>query len=279
VEGTLADLFVAPLDNGPALPASHRLAYYPDRLLVLPACKRVIAQIRYNERTTEMNNSLVVNEIFFSVQGESSYSGRPCAFVRLTNCNLRCTYCDTEYAFDEGQEMSSEEILRKVEAYPTDLVEITGGEPLLQEGVFPLIEQLLDEGKTVLIETGGSIDVRDVDPRAVLIYDIKCPGSGMVKKNRWDNLCHLKPQDEVKFVVGSRQDYEWASIKIQEFSLDRKHTVLFGCRSNCIKSCGVQKLAAFSLHFSSGFVARGGRRRALTEGARPRPAQTYRRVR
>ncbi|MDA2939168.1 radical SAM protein [Acidobacteria bacterium AH-259-A15] len=174
-----------------------------------------------------MKDFLVVNEIFFSIQGESSYAGRPCAFVRLTYCNLRCNYCDTEYAFDEGQKMSLEEIVEKVEDYPTDLVEITGGEPLLQAAVFPLIERFLDDGKTVLIETGGSVDIRPVDRRAVLIYDIKCPESGMVKKNRWENLPHLKPQDEIKFVVASHQDYEWARAKIDELGLIKKHTVLF----------------------------------------------------
>ncbi len=174
-----------------------------------------------------MSKSLVVNEIFFSIQGESSYTGRPCAFLRLAHCNLRCTYCDTEYAFEEGQPMSTSEIRQRLNSYPTDLVEITGGEPLLQEGVFPLITELLDDGKTVLIETGGSIDIREVDSRAVLIYDIKCPTSGMAKKNRWENLAHLRQQDEVKFVVGSRQDYEWAKAKIDQFCLDKKHTVLF----------------------------------------------------
>lgn len=174
-----------------------------------------------------MKDFLVVNEIFFSIQGESSYAGRPCAFVRLTYCNLRCNYCDTEYAFDEGQKMSLEEIVEKVEDYPTDLVEITGGEPLLQAAVFPLIERFLDDGKTVLIETGGSVDIRPVDRRAVLIYDIKCPESGMVKKNRWENLPHLKPQDEIKFVVASHQDYEWARAKIDELGLIKRHTVLF----------------------------------------------------
>ena len=168
-----------------------------------------------------------INEIFYSIQGESSYAGRPCVFVRLTYCNLRCSYCDTGYAFYEGVKMSIREIINKIEDYPTDLVEITGGEPLLQKSVLPLIRQLLDQGKTVLIETGGSVDIRSVDPRAILIYDIKCPDSGMETKNIWENLPYLKTQDEIKFVVGSRQDYEWAKKKINQFSLSRKHTVLF----------------------------------------------------
>ncbi|MCZ6767618.1 MAG: radical SAM protein [Acidobacteria bacterium] len=174
-----------------------------------------------------MKDYLVVNEIFFSIQGESSYAGRPCAFVRLAYCNLRCTYCDTEYAFSEGQKLSLDEIVSRIEGYPTDLVEITGGEPLLQSSVFPLIKRFLDDGKTVLIETGGSIDVRPVDSRAVLIYDIKCPDSGMEEKNSWENLPHLKAQDEIKFVLGSRRDYDWARTKIREWGLLGKHTVLF----------------------------------------------------
>ena len=172
------------------------------------------------------NDLLVVNEIFFSIQGESTYAGRPCAFVRLTRCNLRCSYCDTEYAFYEGNKVSLSDIIRKISSYPTDLVEITGGEPLLQKGVHLLIKRLLDGGKTVLIETGGTLDVRSVDPRAVLIYDIKCPGSGMVQENLWDNIAHLKNQDEIKFVVGSRRDYRWAETKIRELGLTQKHTVL-----------------------------------------------------
>lgn len=174
-----------------------------------------------------MKDHLIVNEIFFSIQGESSYAGRPCALVRLTYCNLRCTYCDTEYAFYEGQTMSLGEVVEKIESYPTDLVEVTGGEPLLQPAVFPLIERFLDDGKTVLVETGGSVDIRPVDRRAILIYDIKCPDSGMVQKNRWENLSHLRPQDEIKFVMASHEDYEWAKEKIDELGLTEKQTVLF----------------------------------------------------
>lgn len=171
--------------------------------------------------------TLVVNEIFFSIQGESSYAGRTCAFVRLTYCNLRCHWCDTEYAFYEGEEQSIEEIARQVEQYPTDLVEITGGEPLLQKNVHALIRRLLDAGKTVLIETGGHMDVQPVDQRAILIYDIKCPDSGMADKNRWANLPLLKPTDEIKFVVASRRDYEWARRKVQELGLAHRHPVFF----------------------------------------------------
>ena len=176
---------------------------------------------------TDPKDSLTVNEIFFSIQGESTRAGHPCAFVRLAHCNLRCTYCDTEYAFYEGKEMSLENIIRQVDEYPTDLVEITGGEPLLQSAVFPLIKRFLDDGKIVLIETGGSIDVRPVDSRAILIYDIKCPDSGMMDKNLWENLPQLKPNDEVKFVLGSRRDYEWAKEQLDRWDLVSRHTVLF----------------------------------------------------
>ena len=171
--------------------------------------------------------TLPVNEIFFSIQGESSYSGQPCAFVRLTGCNLRCSYCDTEYAFEGGTRMSLSEITSQLDRYPTDLVEITGGEPLLHSLAHALVEKLLDTGKKVLIETGGSLDIRPVDPRAVLIYDIKCPDSLMEGRNRWENLDHLRPHDEIKFVISSRHDYQWARRKIVELELTQRHLVLF----------------------------------------------------
>lgn len=170
---------------------------------------------------------LLINEIFYSIQGESSYAGRPCAFVRLTACNLRCVYCDTAYAFTEGQWMTVESVLGEILKYPTSLVEVTGGEPLLQKAVHPLISALLDAGKEVLIETGGSLDISDVDPRAVLIYDIKCPDSGMVEKNKWENLGLLRECDEVKFVISSRNDYDWARQVMSEKNLIPRHTVLF----------------------------------------------------
>ncbi len=171
--------------------------------------------------------NLNVNEIFFSIQGESSFAGRPCAFVRLTACNLRCSYCDTEYAFYDGAEHTVDEIVARVAEFPCDLVEITGGEPLLQPPVHDLIRELLELGKTVLIETGGALDISSVDQRAILIYDIKCPGSGMADKNRWDNIPLLKPVDEVKFVIGSRSDYRWSKKKIAQHRLTDRHQVLF----------------------------------------------------
>ncbi len=177
--------------------------------------------------TDRRYETLPVTEIFFSIQGESSYSGQPCAFVRLTGCNLRCSYCDTEYAFEGGVAMSLPEITAQLEQYPTDLVEITGGEPLLHSLAYTLATRLLDAGKRVLIETGGSLDIRPVDPRAVLIYDIKCPDSLMEGRNRWENLDHLRPHDEIKFVISSRNDYEWARRKTLELELTRRHLVLF----------------------------------------------------
>ena len=183
--------------------------------------------MRSTAATDRMSTTLPVTEIFFSIQGESSYSGQPCAFVRLTGCNLRCSYCDTEYAFEGGVPMSLPEITAQLDRYPTDLVEITGGEPLLHSLAHTLIRRLLAAGKRVLIETGGSLDIRPVDPRAVLIYDIKCPDSRMEGRNRWENLDHLRPHDEIKFVISSRNDYEWARRKTLELELTRRHLVLF----------------------------------------------------
>jgi 7-carboxy-7-deazaguanine synthase len=162
-----------------------------------------------------------ITEIFFSIQGESTHAGRPCVFVRLTGCNLRCSWCDSEYTFTGGERMSLEDVLARVRSYGCKLVEITGGEPLAQSEVFPLITQLCDEGFEVLIETSGSIDIAPVDERAKVILDVKCPGSGEVTKNRWENLEQLTPQGEVKFVIADRADYEWAREVIQEKRLDR----------------------------------------------------------
>ncbi|MGN6184238.1 MAG: 7-carboxy-7-deazaguanine synthase QueE [Thermoanaerobaculia bacterium] len=164
---------------------------------------------------------LRITEIFFSIQGESSHAGRPCTFVRLTGCNLRCVWCDSEYTFSGGERMSLEDIVARVEGYGCKLVEITGGEPLAQNEVFALIKRLCDDGYEVLIETSGSIDTTPVDPRAKLILDIKCPGSGEVEKNRWENLERLRVHDEIKFVIADREDYEWAKRVIEERELQR----------------------------------------------------------
>jgi 7-carboxy-7-deazaguanine synthase len=165
---------------------------------------------------------LRVTEIFNSIQGESTWSGLPCTFVRLTGCPLRCVWCDTEYAFHGGEKLGVDEILARVVAFGTPLVEITGGEPLVHPGAFGLATRLLDEGFTVLVETSGAADVTPLDPRAHKIMDLKCPGSGEVDKNLWSNLEHLTSRDEVKFVVRDRVDYEWTRLVIQERGLDEE---------------------------------------------------------
>jgi len=154
--------------------------------------------------------ALEVNEIFHSIQGESSWSGRPCVFIRLTGCNLRCAYCDTSYAYEQGRFMEIPEIMERVRRLRCDLVEVTGGEPLIQADTPLLIGGLLDAGHTVLLETNGSIDIGVVDPRCIRIRDIKCPSSGMAGQNDLRNLQKLGVQDELKFVIGSREDYEFA---------------------------------------------------------------------
>jgi 7-carboxy-7-deazaguanine synthase len=153
---------------------------------------------------------LTINEIFHSVQGESTYAGRPCVFVRLTACDLRCTWCDTPYAFYEGSKRSLDEVFGEVDRFACSLVEVTGGEPLLQDEVYPLMQRLLDAGKTVLLETGGHRSTERVPADVVTILDVKCPGSGEVERNDWNNLDRLRPHDEVKFVVKDRADYEFA---------------------------------------------------------------------
>ena len=155
---------------------------------------------------------LKVNEIFFSIQGESSYAGRPCAFVRLTGCNLRCAYCDTQYAYEDGTWLEIPDILQKVSLFDCRLVEITGGEPLIQEQTPELIAMLLDQAFAVLLETNGSRDIGAIDKRCIRILDIKCPSSGESEKNRLENLELLTSNDEVKFVIGSREDYEYAKL-------------------------------------------------------------------
>lgn len=162
---------------------------------------------------------LTINEIFYSIQGESTYAGRPCVFVRLTACDLRCSWCDTPYAFAEGRKQSIEEVLSEVERTGCPLVEITGGEPLLQEDVYPLMQSLLDRGRTVLLETGGHRSTARVPAQVVTILDVKCPGSDEAPRNDWSNLERLRPHDEVKFVVTDRTDYEFARDVITRFHL------------------------------------------------------------
>lgn len=165
---------------------------------------------------------LRVTEIFHSIQGESTWAGLPCTFVRLTGCPLRCVWCDTAYAFHGGERMTLDAILERVRAFPTRLVEITGGEPLVHRNAFELARRLLDEGYTVLVETSGSEDIAPLDPRVHVIMDLKCPGSGEEHRNRWSNLEHLDARDEVKFVVADRRDYEWAREVIRTRGLDRR---------------------------------------------------------
>ncbi|MFO7446923.1 MAG: radical SAM protein [Ignavibacteriaceae bacterium] len=169
---------------------------------------------------------LKVNEIYFSIQGESSKAGLPCVFVRLTYCNLRCTYCDTEYAFYEGKDQSVDEIIAEVKKYNCRLVEITGGEPLVQNESTGLMERLCEEGYEVLLETGGSLPVKDIDQRVKIILDLKCPSSGMLKKNYYENINYLKKTDEIKFVIGTREDYEWTKDMINKYDLTGKCEIL-----------------------------------------------------
>jgi 7-carboxy-7-deazaguanine synthase len=183
-------------------------------------------------------DSLVINEIYLSLQGESTFAGLPCVFVRLTACNLRCSYCDTAYAFNSGERKTIEQVRSEVmrlaspfgqstegpipatvSASRLPLVELTGGEPLLQEAAVPLMKQLCDDGFTVLLETSGALDISPVDRRVHRIMDLKCPGSGEENRNRWENLAHLTATDEIKFVVGSREDYEWSRRQIVERKL------------------------------------------------------------
>jgi 7-carboxy-7-deazaguanine synthase len=171
---------------------------------------------------------LTVNEIFHSIQGESTHTGRPCVFVRLTACDLRCSWCDTSYAFTEGRKMSVDEVIAQVEGFGCDLVELTGGEPLLQREAYPLMERLLDSGHTVMVETGGHLSISDVPSRVIRIVDVKCPGSGESGRNHWPNLDVLTAQDEVKFVIRDRTDYEFArGVVVKHALVERTAAVLF----------------------------------------------------
>lgn len=165
---------------------------------------------------------LRVSEIFHSIQGESTWAGLPCTFIRLTGCPLRCAWCDTEYSFHGGEKMALDEIKSRVREVGCTLVELTGGEPLIHPNAFLLARELLDEGCTVLVETSGAVDVGSLDPRAHKIMDLKCPGSGEESKNLWSNLDHLGPGDEVKFVMKDRRDFQWACRAVRENRLDQR---------------------------------------------------------
>jgi 7-carboxy-7-deazaguanine synthase len=177
---------------------------------------------------------LTVNEVFFSIQGEGTRAGLPCAFVRLTGCPLRCTWCDTAYAFHEGRRRTEDEVLAEIAAYPCRLVLLTGGEPLAQDAAFPFVTRLLDEGWQVLVETSGYIALDRRDERATVVMDVKCPGSGESERTEWRNLELLKPGDELKLVIGDRADYEWARDLVREKSLAARHTVLFSPVHNAL---------------------------------------------
>ncbi len=164
------------------------------------------------------SRTLRVDEIFYSLQGESSFAGYPCVFVRLTGCNLRCSYCDTTYAYDGGTDVEISDILREMERFGCNLVEITGGEPLLQDNVTPLVESLLERDFTVLVETNGSVDIDRAPAGAIRIVDLKCPSSGEHARNDLRNLKRLTPQDELKFVIGDRADYDFAKRMLQLIS-------------------------------------------------------------
>jgi len=165
---------------------------------------------------------LSINEIFYSIQGESTYAGKPCVFVRLAGCDLRCSWCDTSYAFSDGHKMSIEDVLQRVDEYGSPLVEVTGGEPLLQEDVYALMDRLLEGGRTVLLETGGQIDVSRVPGAVIKVMDVKCPASGESDKVEWANIDRLGPRDQVKFVIQDRADYEFARETLTRHALDRR---------------------------------------------------------
>ncbi len=188
-----------------------------------------------------MSETLVVNEIYLSLQGESTFAGLPCIFIRLTGCDLRCSYCDTAYAFTEGKKQTLADVLKKVRALAAPfenfksqisnlklpLVELTGGEPLLQKNSRPLMQTLGDDGFTVLIETSGAHDISQIDPRVHRIMDLKCPSSGEAARNRFENIAHLRATDEIKFVIGTREDYEWAKTQITAHRLAAICPLLF----------------------------------------------------
>ena len=168
-----------------------------------------------------------VCEIFTSIQGESSHAGILCTFIRMAGCNLRCSYCDTTYAYEEGMELPENEILNEVTLIGTHLVAITGGEPLLQKGIFHLVERLVNEGYKVLIETNGTLSIKDIDSRAIIVLDLKTPGSGMSEDMDFSNIDYIKPTDEIKFVITDRVDYEWSKKIINKYKLKSRCHVLF----------------------------------------------------
>ena len=182
-----------------------------------------------------------ITEIFHSIQGESSYAGQPCVFVRLTGCPLRCTWCDTDYAFYGGHECSIDEVLAQVQTYGCRLVEVTGGEPLIQPESLPCMTRLCDAGYTVLLETSGAVDIAPVDPRAHVILDVKCPGSGMTDRMHWPNLSQLAAKDEAKFVLADRADYDWAREILARYDVASRCSVLFSPVFGALDVCQLAK--------------------------------------
>ena len=176
--------------------------------------------------TVSKEDTLVIHEIYASIQGESTFAGLPCTFVRTTGCNLRCAWCDTPQAFHGGTRMHRRDVLEQALSFDTPLIELTGGEPLLQPGAFPLMGELCDTGRTVLVETSGEADVSRVDARVHKVMDLKCPGSGECERNRWSNLEHVTVRDEIKFVLADRTDYEWMRACLQERRLVERTTNL-----------------------------------------------------
>jgi 7-carboxy-7-deazaguanine synthase len=178
---------------------------------------------------------LLVHEIYQSVQGESTFAGLPCVFVRLTACSARCVWCDTPHAFKEGTLYSLEQVQEKATSFGCPLVELTGGEPLLQREALTLMARLADSGHTVLLETGGTVPIEGVDPRVHVIMDLKCPDSGECENNHWPNLALLKPMDQIKFVIASRRDFEWTEKTVRQHSLDTRFTVLVSAVFGAVK--------------------------------------------
>ena len=178
-------------------------------------------------KSVDSSQKIKINEIFYSIQGESSFAGLPCVFIRFTHCNLRCNYCDTEYAFYDGNELTINEIIEKVDQYNCHLVEITGGEPLLQENIYSLIQDLFNHNYEVLLETGGHLDISKVDKRVKIIMDIKCPSSGESDKILWANLENLNSTTELKFVIGDKNDFDWSISIIEKNKLNQKNKIIF----------------------------------------------------
>jgi 7-carboxy-7-deazaguanine synthase len=190
---------------------------------------------------TKKAGELLIHEIYRSLQGESTYAGLPCVFVRLAVCDARCVWCDTPHAFNQGERLSVESVVDKALSFDCPLIEVTGGEPLLQGEVFPLMTRLADAGKTVLLETSGAHDIGPVDHRVHIVMDLKCPDSGEWEHNHWPNLAKLKPTDEIKFVIASKRDFDWAVATVQQHELDRRHTVLISAVHGQISSSDVAR--------------------------------------